>query len=84
MTLQISPVLLNYRRVAEVWLDEYAEYLYRREPFLRYHQAGDLTVQKKFRETHRCQSFKVSGRNSSVLGALLNNFAVQHKDGFEP
>jgi len=55
---KISPVLLNYRRVAEVWLDEYAEYLYRREPPLRYHEAGDLSAQKKFRDSHRCQSFK--------------------------
>lgn len=58
LNTKISPVLLNYRRVAEVWLDEYAEYLYRREPILRYHDAGELKVQKDFRNTHKCQTFK--------------------------
>jgi len=58
LNTKISPVLLNYRRVAEVWLDDHAEYLYRREPILRYHEAGDLSAQKKFRENHKCQSFQ--------------------------
>ncbi|CAG9792236.1 unnamed protein product [Diatraea saccharalis] len=39
----------NYRRVAEVWMDEYAEYLYKRRPAYRNIDPGDLTVQRDLR-----------------------------------
>ena len=72
LNFQISPVLLNYRRVAEVWLDDHAEYLYRREPILRHHSAGDLTAQKKFRDTHKCQSFQVIYILSPKIAKVLS------------
>lgn len=48
----------NYRRVAEVWMDEYAEYLYLRRPHYRNIDTGDITKQKKIRENLKCKPFK--------------------------
>lgn len=47
----------NYRRVAEVWMDEYAEYLYKRRPSYRSIDPGDLTQQRAIRERLKCKSF---------------------------
>ncbi|KAL3103364.1 hypothetical protein niasHS_002550 [Heterodera schachtii] len=47
----------NYRRVAEVWMDEYAEHLYKRRPALRTVDAGDMGRQKAVRERLKCKSF---------------------------
>ncbi|XP_066942249.1 putative polypeptide N-acetylgalactosaminyltransferase 10 [Macrobrachium rosenbergii] len=48
----------NYKRVAEVWMDEYKEYLYKRRPHYRSIDAGDLTEQKAIREKLHCKPFK--------------------------
>ncbi|CAH8605420.1 unnamed protein product [Heterobilharzia americana] len=40
----------NYKRVAEVWMDEYKEYIYKRRPNYRQLDAGDLSEQYKLRE----------------------------------
>ncbi|XP_046665615.1 N-acetylgalactosaminyltransferase 6-like isoform X2 [Homalodisca vitripennis] len=48
----------NYRRVAEVWMDEYAEYLYKRRPQYRSIDPGDLTEQKAIRERLHCRPFR--------------------------
>ncbi|KAH6936565.1 hypothetical protein HPB50_019175 [Hyalomma asiaticum] len=48
----------NYRRVAEVWMDEYKEYLYMRRPHYRNLEPGDLTAQKELRKRLKCKSFK--------------------------
>ncbi|KAK2715823.1 hypothetical protein QYM36_010403 [Artemia franciscana] len=48
----------NYRRVAEVWMDEYAEYLYKRKPHYRDIDPGDLTEQKAVRQRLNCKPFK--------------------------
>ncbi|XP_039294651.1 LOW QUALITY PROTEIN: putative polypeptide N-acetylgalactosaminyltransferase 10 [Nilaparvata lugens] len=47
----------NYRRVAEVWMDEYAEYLYKRRPHYRHIDPGDLTEQKAIRARLHCKPF---------------------------
>ncbi|VDN05730.1 unnamed protein product [Thelazia callipaeda] len=47
----------NYRRVAEVWMDEYAEFLYKRKPALRNVNVGDLSKQKAVRIKLNCRSF---------------------------
>nr|XP_046265901.1 polypeptide N-acetylgalactosaminyltransferase 10-like [Scatophagus argus] len=48
----------NLKRVAEVWMDEYAEYIYQRRPEYRHLSAGDMTAQKELRNHLNCKSFK--------------------------
>uniref|UniRef100_A0A8C3RYK3 Polypeptide N-acetylgalactosaminyltransferase n=1 Tax=Chelydra serpentina TaxID=8475 RepID=A0A8C3RYK3_CHESE len=51
-------VSYNLKRVAEVWMDEYAEYIYQRRPEYRHLSAGDVTAQKELRNNLNCKSFK--------------------------
>jgi len=44
--------------VAEVWMDEYKEYLYKRRPQYRNIDVGDISKQKELREKLHCKSFK--------------------------
>ncbi|XP_035481462.2 polypeptide N-acetylgalactosaminyltransferase 10-like isoform X2 [Scophthalmus maximus] len=48
----------NLKRVAEVWMDEYAEYVYQRRPEYRHLSAGDMTAQKELRSRLNCKNFK--------------------------
>lgn len=48
----------NYRRVAEVWMDEYAEYLYKRRPHYRNIDPGDISEQKALRAKLKCKPFR--------------------------
>lgn len=48
----------NLKRVAEVWMDEYAEHLYKRKPEFRHISAGDVNPQKELRNSLNCKSFK--------------------------
>ncbi|XP_043925421.1 polypeptide N-acetylgalactosaminyltransferase 10 [Protopterus annectens] len=48
----------NLKRVAEVWMDEYAEYIYQRRPEYRHLSVGDVTAQKEMRNKLNCKSFK--------------------------
>ncbi|XP_005190109.1 N-acetylgalactosaminyltransferase 6 [Musca domestica] len=49
----------NYKRVAEVWMDEYKQYLYEHgQGIYENIDAGDLTEQKAIREKLHCKSFK--------------------------
>ncbi|XP_033834170.2 polypeptide N-acetylgalactosaminyltransferase 10-like [Periophthalmus magnuspinnatus] len=48
----------NLKRVAEVWMDEFAEFVYQRRPEYRHLSAGDMTAQKELRAKLNCKSFK--------------------------
>ncbi|KAM3601328.1 uncharacterized protein V6R79_010698 [Siganus canaliculatus] len=48
----------NLKRVAEVWMDEYAEFVYQRRPEYRHLSAGDMTAQKDLRSHLSCKNFK--------------------------
>ncbi|XP_017777230.1 PREDICTED: polypeptide N-acetylgalactosaminyltransferase-like 6 [Nicrophorus vespilloides] len=48
----------NYKRVAVVWMDEYAEYLYKRKPTLRTMDPGNVTKQLALRKDLHCKTFK--------------------------
>lgn len=50
--------LQNYKRVAAVWMDEYAEYIYMRRPSYRNLDPGDISKQKALREKLQCKPFK--------------------------
>ncbi|XP_036339568.1 N-acetylgalactosaminyltransferase 4-like [Rhagoletis pomonella] len=65
--------LKNNKRVAEVWMDEYKQYVYERNP-QEYEgvDAGDLTAQRAVRERLNCKSFKWF--LEEVAPDLLQNF----------
>ena len=49
----------NYKRVAEVWMDEYKQYIYDRNPEKYYKvDAGDISYQKYVRVRQQCKPFK--------------------------
>uniref|UniRef100_A0A803J742 Polypeptide N-acetylgalactosaminyltransferase n=2 Tax=Xenopus tropicalis TaxID=8364 RepID=A0A803J742_XENTR len=48
----------NLKRVAEVWMDEYAEYIYQRRPDYRHLSVGDVAAQKELRRKLQCRDFK--------------------------
>ncbi|KAF6739068.1 N-acetylgalactosaminyltransferase 7 [Oryzias melastigma] len=53
-----SPTLKNYVRVVEVWWDEYKDFFYASRPETLTLAYGDISDLKRFREEHRCKSFK--------------------------
>ena len=50
--------LQNLKRVAEVWMDEYAEHIYRRRPEYRHLAPGDLGGQRELRRHLGCKNFQ--------------------------
>ncbi|XP_042897553.1 N-acetylgalactosaminyltransferase 7 isoform X2 [Parasteatoda tepidariorum] len=51
-------VTLNYKRVVEVWMDDYKDYFYIREPIAKQYDHGDISGQLAIKERLQCKSFK--------------------------
>ncbi|CAO1355695.1 unnamed protein product [Diamesa serratosioi] len=51
-------VAYNNKRVAEVWMDDYKEFVYQRNPNRYKIDVGDLTDAKKFKESLNCKPFQ--------------------------
>uniref|UniRef100_A0A8D2PRV3 Polypeptide N-acetylgalactosaminyltransferase n=1 Tax=Zosterops lateralis melanops TaxID=1220523 RepID=A0A8D2PRV3_ZOSLA len=49
---------VSNRRVAETWMDEFAEYIYQRRPEYRHLSTGDISAQKELRRHLKCKDFK--------------------------
>ncbi|VDD81842.1 unnamed protein product [Mesocestoides corti] len=47
----------NYRRLMDVWMDEYREFVFQRRPHLRGVDPGDITNQTEIRKRLQCKSF---------------------------
>ncbi|CAN8000536.1 unnamed protein product [Ixodes hexagonus] len=67
-------VTVNYKRVVEVWMDEYKEYFYTREPMAKQYDAGDLSGQLELRRSLGCKSFDWFMKNVSY--DVLKNFPL--------
>ncbi|XP_064484396.1 N-acetylgalactosaminyltransferase 7-like [Ornithodoros turicata] len=71
-------ITVNYKRVVEVWMDEYKEYFYTREPLAKYYDAGDVSEQLVLRNRLQCKGFKWFMEN--VAYDVLKNFPLLPKN----
>ncbi|KAK2115037.1 hypothetical protein P7K49_005662 [Saguinus oedipus] len=59
LVLPLAPLHhANLKRVAETWMDEFAEYIYQRRPEYRHLSTGDISAQKELRKQLKCKDFK--------------------------
>ena len=64
----------NYKRVAAVWMDEYAKYFFIRQPEIQKLDYGDISKQKAIREKLQCKPFKYFMEN--VAYDLVKKFPL--------
>jgi polypeptide N-acetylgalactosaminyltransferase len=57
--LLIAKISRNYKRVAEVWMDEYAKNVYERDPEEWYSlDVGDVSQMRKIKQKLQCKPFQ--------------------------
>lgn len=78
--IYIYIIFQNYKRVVEVWMDEYKEYFYTREPMARQYDHGDISGQLAIRERLKCKPFKWYMEN--VAYDVLQKFPILPKNLF--
>ncbi|KAG1650392.1 N-acetylgalactosaminyltransferase 7 [Nymphon striatum] len=71
-------VQLNYKRVVDVWMDEYKENFYAREPLSRKYDAGDISQQIALRKKLKCKPFSWFMKN--VAYDVLDKYPLQPKN----
>jgi len=83
--VEVPQVVANYRRIAEVWLDEYLPQFYKMKPDARERKLGRLTKPKALREQLQCKSMKWFLENVDVeMGWEAERICVPNCAGGPP
>ncbi len=69
---------INHMRLAEVWMDEYKEHFYTREPSIANLDIGDVSAQKELRKKLGCKPF--SWFMSEVAYDMIEKFPIPPKN----
>lgn len=67
-----ATIAYNLNRVAEVWMDKYADIYYAMKPGNRKYGYGNITERVEWRKNHKCKSFKW------YLDNVFSDFEVPH------
>lgn len=53
-----NAVLINFKRVAEVWMGDFKEFLYQKRPEIRHQKHGSIVERMEIRDRNKCKDFK--------------------------
>uniref|UniRef100_A0A6E8WCQ7 Ricin B-type lectin domain-containing protein n=1 Tax=Anopheles coluzzii TaxID=1518534 RepID=A0A6E8WCQ7_ANOCL len=73
-------VAKNHKRVAEVWMDEYKQYVYAKNPIRYAIDAGDLSKMKQLRRKLHCKPFRWFMQE--VVPDLVDHYPPVEPDDF--